>query len=75
MSKKIKLWIVGQNKGFDKKSKVVAWEFQGVFTTKRKAIKACVDHTYFIGSAILNDIIPNESISWPDCYYPVKYNE
>lgn len=61
-----KLWIVGQVV----KNSRIDWEFAGIFSTKEKAIEACLDLTYFIGPCVLDQKIPEESVEWPNCYYP-----
>lgn len=61
------LYIVGKNK--DKTSD--SWEFQGVFSTEKKALEACKNHNlYFIGPAILNETLPEYTVDWVDAYYP-----
>ena len=62
MDVKIKVWIVGKWG--------TPWAFQGVFTTKQKAIAACVDWNYFIGPALLDEVLPSENMPWPGAYYP-----
>lgn len=59
----MKLYIVGQSKGD-------SWEFQGVFSTEKKALKACRNRTYFIGPIKLDKSLPAETCDWKDAYYP-----
>ncbi len=65
----MKLWIVGQYKGG--KRKKLRWEFQGIFDTKERAIGACRNYKYFIGSEILNQEVPDETRTFPDFEYPL----
>ncbi len=69
----MKLWIVGQYKsGIGKE---IRWEMQGVFSTKEKAIKACRNYKYFIGSEILDQEIPDETTTFKDFEYPLEAKE
>jgi hypothetical protein len=61
----MKLWIVGKWHGEN-----ANWEFMGVFSTQEKAVTACLDRTYFLGSAILDEALPRELIDWKDFRYP-----
>lgn len=61
---RIRIWVVGRIR------KKRPWEFQGVFWTKKRAIAACEDETYFIGPATLNEILPRDTRVWPGAYYP-----
>ena len=65
-----KLWIVG--KWWYENAK---WEFFGVFSTREKALLACRDKDYFIGSAILDESLPEEPVEWPDFCYPLLENK
>jgi len=49
--------------------------FQGVFTTKEKAIKACRANNYCICPAVLNEERPPEIEGWDDAWYPYLENE
>jgi hypothetical protein len=66
-----KLWIVGQVISENGRE----WEFQGVFSTERKAIAACVKENYFIAPANLNEEFVEESILWVGAYYPKLLTE
>lgn len=61
----MKLWLVGQYK-IDGET----WEFQGVFDSEEKAIKACVNDMFFIAPITLNEELPLESAEMPKAYYP-----
>lgn len=67
----MKLWICGQLRGKWKPNGSI-WEFQGVFSTKPKAIKACRNSKYFIFSAKLDEELPDETLYPPDAVYPIE---
>ena len=63
------LWIVGEweeNK---------AWNFVGVFSSEKKAIKACTKKLHFIGPAKLDYRLPDEVTDWVGAYYPLLEKE
>ena len=62
-------WICGQLRG-NYKSKGSIWDFQGVFSSRAKAIKACRNENYFIFSARLDQELPDERMEAPDAVYP-----
>jgi hypothetical protein len=62
-----RVFVVGVN--FPKESQRV-WEFVGVFTTKEKAVAACTSPNHFVGPVLLNKRAPEETVSWPDSWYP-----
>jgi hypothetical protein len=66
---KMELWICG--KFIEETEYGRVWEFAGVFADKDLAIKACLDENYFIGPAILNEYLPEESMEWDGAYYPL----
>ena len=61
------VWIVGQ---CDPNSP--EWFFQGVFSTEQQAIDQCIDERFFIGPAIIDEVLPLEILDWEGCYYPNK---
>ena len=64
-----KLWIVG--KYCEPTADLPArWEFQGVFDSEGAADFHCVTANHFIGPAVLNEPVPEESTRWPGAYYP-----
>lgn len=65
----MKFWICGQYRSGDPLNTV--WDFQGIFSTKEKAIKACLSRNYFIVSAKLDEEIPDETKTWPGVKYPL----
>ncbi len=65
----MKVWIVNQYKEEKKDDK---FEFQGVFDTKEKAISACLDWSYGMGPAIMNEEISRETLDcWEGYFYPI----
>ena len=48
------------------------WDFQGVFSSREKAVAACRDERYFVGPAELDEPLPNEQIEWSGCFWPTK---
>lgn len=46
------------------------WEFMGVFDHEPMAVQQCMDENYFVGPCRLNEALPQETIAWPDAYYP-----
>ena len=65
------LWLVGQYRKPDPVANV-AWEFQGVFTTKEKAIAACRAKHYWIAPVELDQEWPDETMAdFPGMYYPL----
>jgi hypothetical protein len=61
---KIRLWVVGRIR--TKRP----WEFQGIFWTKKRAIRECRDTNYFIGPITMNEALSHDTRSWPGSYYP-----
>ena len=51
------------------------WALRGVFETADEAIAACLDGTYFVGPAIMGEVIPAELRPWPGCVYPKNPHE
>jgi len=64
--KKTKLWVVGKVNSENYKE----WEFQGVFSSKDRAVAVCKGPYWFVGPAMLDKQLPEESQSWPGAYYP-----
>jgi hypothetical protein len=67
-------WIVGRHlKGaedLETGEHLVAWDFQGVFTSEDLAVAACRDDRYFVAPAKMNQQLPHDTAEWPGCYYP-----
>jgi len=66
--KKVQLWVVGQYRGHIEDA--VAWDFQGLFSSKEKAIEACVGDHYFCGPVVLDRKLPAKVLVWEGAYYP-----
>ncbi len=66
----MELWICGQYRSGEEVGKVI-WVFQGVFSTKGKAIAACRNETYFIVPVELDDEIQDEMCEWLGVEYPL----
>lgn len=62
------VWIVGQSRDY----KTSSWDFQGIFVTEAEAVAACVQPNYFVGPAVLGQVLPPESQDWPGSYYPAE---
>jgi hypothetical protein len=62
-------WICGR---WPDAQGVSPWYIQGIFDTEKKAIAACIDKTYFIGSLKINTCFPRNLVQWEGCYYPIK---
>ena len=66
----MKLWICGQYREGELGKAI--WDFQGVFSSKENAIKACKNPNYFVAPAILDKELPSEPTEWPDVIYPIE---
>ena len=42
------------------------WDFQGIFSTKQKALDACVNPNYFVTRVTLDEEAPEESELFPN---------
>ena len=60
----MEVFIVGKNRDEHQ----LAWEFVGVFSTREKAIAACVDVWYFVGPAEID--APEGGDEWPGAFRP-----
>lgn len=58
------LYLVGRAMSGD------AFQFQGIFTSEEKAVAACRDATYFVGTAEVDQELPHEIEKWPEAWYP-----
>jgi len=67
-----KLWVVGQFKGSYQYKNIsgVCWDLNGIHETEEAAINSCRDDSYFIGPIELNVALPDETTTWPGCYFP-----
>lgn len=64
-----KLWICGKHTSGEFPENV--WEFQGVYSTRDKAVAACRTAKYFIGTALLDETLPDQMYQWPDGEFPL----
>ena len=65
------LWLCGQYHKPDP-VKNLAWEFQGIFSTKEAAIAACRKREYWIAPIELDQEWPDETMDeFPGLYYPL----
>ena len=63
----MQVWIVGQKVGDD----ADAWEFQGVFSSKGVAERACRSRQYFVIPTCLDTELPHKSVESTEGYYPL----
>lgn len=61
------LWIVGKVKPEEYPH---AWEFQGVFSSRKLATEACRTPRYFVAPATLDATLPDETFEWPGLVFP-----
>ena len=62
------LWVVGKVTDYAAK----AWEMQGVFSDRNKAISECKDGRYFVGPILLDKPLPHETCDWVGAFYPIQ---
>ena len=68
----IELWLVGQYRsGGENGVGDVVWDFQGVFSTRDKAIAGCRNRNYFIAPLTIDGEVPDETEEFPGCEYPL----
>ena len=63
------LWLVGQFREVGRAGNV--WDYQGVFSSRAKAVAACRTADYFIAPVMLDQEIPDEAQEWPGVEHPV----
>lgn len=63
----MKLWIVGRINAKNHRE----WTFEGAFSSKEKAERACWDWRCFVGPARLDARLPRRRFLWPRSYYPI----
>ncbi len=68
MKKINELWIVGKINPANH----LEWEFGGIFDEQSKALEVCIDERFFIAPVILNEKLPDKTISFPNSYYPIE---
>jgi hypothetical protein len=65
------MWLTGKYIGeCDGEGNGICWELIGVFSSEEKAVAACLNEYYFIGPVELDEVLPDETVEWPGCYYP-----
>ncbi len=67
------IWVVGKYRSG--KSLEVIWDIIGVFDSEDEALGVCRGHLdYFIGPLTLNEAQSDETVEWPNCYFPNTEN-
>lgn len=66
MKDQTSLWIVGKALN----QETTSWEFQCVFSSEEKAVAACVDDSYFVGPATLDNALSHDTTEWTGARYP-----
>ncbi len=66
MSDQTTVWVVGKVLGNDSSH----WELMGVMAMEAEAIAACRTTKYYIGPAVLGELLPDQRVPWPGAYYP-----
>jgi len=64
------LWLVGKFIAETPDGNV--WDFQGIFTTKKKAIAACKEQSYFVAPVEPNEELRDETMAFPKAEYPKR---
>lgn len=64
-----RLWLCGKYRLGE--SSYVVWDFQGIFSTKAKAVAACRNRNYFIFPCAIDEELPDETIIPPEYEYPI----
>ena len=67
----IQAWVCGQRRGKDRKGNA-AWDFQGVFSTRDRAVNACRGPNWFVAPVYIDEVVPSEKIDWPGLEYPLN---
>lgn len=62
----MELWMCGQYHGPGE-----GWDFQGIFSSKENAAKACRDSAYFICLVGLDAEAPHETVEFPNIEFPL----
>jgi hypothetical protein len=63
------LWLSGQHRG--ERDDGCVWDFQGIFTTRERAVHACRNENYFIAPILVDYAVPDASVPFSDAYYPL----
>jgi hypothetical protein len=48
----------------------VVWDYQGVFSSEKNAIRACLNKSFFYYKSTLDEYIPIQTSSFPNIIYP-----
>ncbi|MEN6375545.1 MAG: hypothetical protein ABFD75_12325 [Smithella sp.] len=67
----MELWLCGQYRSGEKIGEII-WDFQGVFSAKDKAIRACRNRNYFIAPIDVDKEIPDQIEEMPNVEYPLN---
>ena len=67
---RMKLWIVGKWRSEETENSV--WDFQGVFSSEKRAVAACRSWRYFVGPATLDRMLPDITVHWEDGFCPIQ---
>ena len=65
-----RVWICGQYKSGEFLNTV--WDLQGIFSTREKAVAACRNENYFIAPVTVDEVVPDETTSFPGVEYPLS---
>lgn len=68
----MKVWVMAQIKGYTGEEHGWKWELGGIFTTKEKAIAACVDQNDCIWEDPV-DVAFSRETEYMDAYFPLRH--
>ena len=63
------IWIVGDYRGNN------VWDIMGATYTEKKAVSFCTKSTHFVAPLEMDKRLPDETLNWPGCYYPLAEGE
>lgn len=63
----MQLWIMGQTKSPDGS----VWELGGVFSSREKAVAACLERTDCVFPATVDEVYGRKTEDAPGCFYPL----
>ncbi len=49
-------------------------EMLGIFREESNAVGACRQPIDVVGPMVLDQVLPDERVDWPGCYYPLADN-
>lgn len=70
LMERVTVYVVGQFKD-ELPDGGIAWEFQGVFSSRDLAQAACLRRDFFFGPAELDKALPVKTGTWKGCEYPL----